>query len=248
MDNLRETLLKAKEKAQERKQAIESRGVEVEINECKELAQCVNEFVAKLTYDLRDLLIRMVSRDFGYGVLYSFNVREGKQKKYNTKITSSTGASYDTEYIISGRFTRALAKHMPQDAVTVEERIQKYIENNMGLDGGVDPTTGNKYLVSCLWKKNPETSVIKNGVIVSRNNVKYSHYDKARVETHGDLSRNARDSNGTSADNTRTATITVQQEEGGDNVTYTVTASKTQRVVAPLAGPKAAVATSSTKK
>ncbi len=184
MTNLRDSLLEAYTQGKERKEARSKMTPDEDRAECEDLVQTVDNFFNRIVRRIPPVLRNMAEHDFNYGVLFAFNAHEWQGPLFNQTLYSTSGRTWDTEYIISGAFVARVARHFPDKATTLEQRLQQYVENGLrDIPGGIDPTNGNRYIVSCLWKKNINTSRLKNGILISRNGIKYSHYNKNKAET-----------------------------------------------------------------
>ena len=91
----------------------------------------------------------------------------------NGEVYGDTIDGLDTKYILSGKWIPLARQYFPaQSCLSVEQRLKEYI-NNKKFNNGIDPITGNSYRISIFFYKGSK-SVFSNGIIISRDGLKYS--------------------------------------------------------------------------
>ncbi len=148
---------------------------ESSIETCRLLLDHINEFVSSIESTIYDKLEEITSNGYGYAILYSFNNKVRFGPILNDKFVTESGKVYSIEYILSGTWLPFVTTHFPEEAVSVEDRLQKYVDTN--CNNGIDPNTNKPYHISVFWRKNVKKSVLPNGIILSRNGIKYTQYD-----------------------------------------------------------------------
>lgn len=190
MKPLYEILLQENENRRNRDETVADKQ-----EEALAIADAVDEFVESRAVKIVPTIKLMVARKLQYGILFRFNAHEKYGSLNGNKWTSKSGREWDTEYLISGRYVKFVKKYHPDRAQTVEEKLQQLVDNLQSHPDetmkGHDPVTNKKYMVSCLWLKNTNHSNLPNGIIISRNGIKYGHFDPNRKETHSTSVSNA---------------------------------------------------------
>jgi len=140
--------------------------------ECKKLIDAIDVFYQSLEDKVIECIKTMTLEGKGYGVLFSFNRKLPLGDIVNDTVQNPGGAPISTEYVIADRWVKFVRKYFPERAIGIEERLMKYLESH--CNEGVDPITGNRYIVSILWRKNTKVSKLPNGIIISRNGAKFT--------------------------------------------------------------------------
>ena len=103
-----------------------------------------------------------------YCYLFKYNDDPENGNVYNDTIDG-----IDTKYILSGKWIPIARQYFaPTSCISIEQRLNEYISDKK-FNNGVDPVTGNKYRISVFYYKGSK-SVFSNGIIVSRDGLKYS--------------------------------------------------------------------------
>ena len=134
----------------------------------KKILKVIDRFVMNICRSFADNMIETVKNSHKYCILYTYNNDENVGKKVNDKFMD-----IDVEYILSNKWIQTVKQYKPDaNLKTVERRIQEYITSPK-FGNGIDPESKKKYIVSVFWYKK-STSMFKNGIIVSRDGIKYT--------------------------------------------------------------------------
>lgn len=107
--------------------------------------------------------------------------KKDKSEGYNVKIKSvnEDGEEYFTPRILTHSYERLVGAFYPEENKSVKELLQERF-NTPEFNNGIDPITLQPLHVCILTWKTPN-SVFKNGIILSRDGVKYDDKKKTTI-------------------------------------------------------------------
>ena len=133
----------------------------------KEL-KIIDRFIIQLCRSFADKMVQTERENKKYCYLFKYN-----DDPDNGEIYSDTIDGLDTKYILSGKWIPIARQYFPIHAcLSIEQRLKEYITDKK-FNNGIDPITGNSYRISIFFYKGSK-SVFNNGIIISRDGLKYS--------------------------------------------------------------------------
>ena len=132
------------------------------------IIKVIDKFIAKLCRSFADNIIEATRNGHQYCYLFKYNDDPDRGELYNDTIEG-----LDTKYLLSGEWIPLAKQYVShQKCKTIEYRLNNFIKDPK-FNNGICPDTRLPYQVSVFHYKN-EKSVFKNGVVVSRDGLKYS--------------------------------------------------------------------------
>ncbi len=186
MEDFVETIKKLNE---ERDALSESRKQE-EAAKASRYMDAVDFFVSSLEMPIIEAIKKMTSEGKGYEPIFSFNRKSFMGEVFNASIhegprTEEEGypLMLNTEHVLAGRWIPWVRDFYPERAVPIEQKILALVRSR--CNGGIDPITSKEYIISVLWRKNTLRSAIPNGIIISRNGIKYGQVNDRTDRSRG---------------------------------------------------------------
>ena len=108
--------------------------------------------------------------------LWEFSItprNKSGQKGQNERIAAvgAEGVDFYTPFILGHGYKRLCEAHYPEENKSVADKLQAQFETS-NFNDGIDPLTGEKLHI-CVFTKKGSRSVFKNGIVLSRDGVKY---------------------------------------------------------------------------